>query len=171
MHAEWLCISERVYIYPCWQVGMCERWEVWNPTRRQIHTGRRTHTSPSHLDRDLHTPHTDHCPSSSSSPTSSHHPSLHTGLLLVPSLFPRCIISLTATHFECAISLWLWEVEESRIMTFTLHKVQNTILVHVFRHRWVCMRVCAMMIKCWGMLCHMTSLFPLSSLLDRAVQC
>lgn len=40
------CAFRSVYIYPWWQVGMCERWEVRNPTRRQIHTGRRTHTSP-----------------------------------------------------------------------------------------------------------------------------
>lgn len=98
-------------------------------------------------------------------------PSLHTGLLLVPSLFPRCIISFMATHY---VNMSVLSVKERRIMPITLQKVQITLLVHVFESESV--RVCVM-IKCGGnsdepgMLCHMTSLFPLSSLLDGAVQC
>lgn len=57
MPTEWLSIFACVYIYPWWQVGMCERWEVRNPTRRQIHTGRHTHTSP-HTWTEIFTHHT-----------------------------------------------------------------------------------------------------------------
>lgn len=33
------CAFLSVYIYTWWQVGMCERWEVWNPTRSRYTLG------------------------------------------------------------------------------------------------------------------------------------
>lgn len=33
------CAFLSVYIYTWWQVGMCERWDVWNPTRSRYTLG------------------------------------------------------------------------------------------------------------------------------------
>lgn len=55
-HSDWLCILLCVYIYPRWQVGMHQGWEVRNPTRLSRRAHAHTHL---HLDGDLHTPHTD----------------------------------------------------------------------------------------------------------------
>lgn len=84
MHGKWLCISLCIYLH---LVTGGNVWEVRSvkPNSQQIHTGRHTHTSP-HTWTEIFAHHTQTAaPRLPRPPTSLP----HTGLLLVPSLFPR----------------------------------------------------------------------------------
>lgn len=188
MHIHTLCVCSTYSAYSVQPGHPCAGWmtvhfwvciylpsvtggNVWEVRSAKPNSTADTHWTtythfPSHLCRDLHTPHTDHCPLVCLTP-----PPLRphrSASLSFPTLYHQFKCS-TLWEYGCAISLWWWEAEERRIM----QKVKITILVQVLES--VC--VCTEMIKCGGnadvlgMLCHMTSLFPLSSLLDRAVQC
>lgn len=159
------CAFLSVYIFTLGDRWECVRGEKCETQLDGRYTLDDVHTLPLTLvQRSSHTTHRPLPPRLSDPPLPPH----RSASLSFPTLYHQFKCS-TLWEYGCAISLWWWEAEERRIM----QKVKITILVQVLES--VC--VCTEMIKCGGnadvlgMLCHMTSLFPLSSLLDRAVQC
>lgn len=150
--ACWMTVHFRVCIYLPLVTGG-NVWEVRSAKPNSTADTRwTTYTHfPSHLGRDLHTPHTDHCPSSVWLPPSSL--PLHRsapGSLSFPTLYHQ---------FHCSTLWGLWEYGKENNADYTAdstsHHISLCVWVYVCVQRWLSLRrmqMCGPWPHCF--LCH-----------------